>query len=44
MEQLRLGKLRYWLKNNWFPASVAAATILLGIAAIMTQVLAIVLD
>ena len=38
-DRLRLGPVLYWLKHNWFPATVAAATILVGIGTILAQVL-----
>lgn len=36
--------VRSWLKANWFPATVAAATILTGIAVVVTSALALVLS
>ena len=38
-KELQLGSTLYWLDKNWFPATVAAATILVGIGTIMAQVL-----
>ena len=38
-QRLQLGPVLYWLEKNWFPAIVAAATILVGIGTILAQVL-----
>ena len=38
-DQLQLGPVLYWLDKNWFPATVAATTILVGIGTILAQVL-----
>ncbi len=43
-DRIRPGPLRYWLKHNWFPATVVAATILVGIGTILAQVLPLLLD
>ena len=37
-EELTIGKLRFWLKRNWFPAVVAAATFLTGLATLIFQI------
>ena len=38
-EEVWLGPVLYCLDQNWFPATVAAATILVGIGTILAQVL-----
>ena len=38
-KELQLGTTLYWLDKNWFPATVAAATFLVGIGTILAQVL-----
>jgi len=38
-QQLQLGPALYWMHKNWFPATVAAATFLVGIGTIVAQVL-----
>ena len=43
-QRLRLGPVLFWFKHNWFPATVAAATILVGIGTILAQVLPLLLD
>lgn len=42
-QQLRLGTVRYWVKNNWFPVAVAGITGLFSLGALIVGVLDLVL-
>ena len=47
MERLRESlkhPARLWLKDNWFPAIVAAATIFLALGSVVVQVVGLILD
>ena len=43
IERLR-HPVRYWLKQNWFPATIAAATILTGVASAAIQIVSRIIE